>query len=236
MQITGTGIGAVISLLVMLLFSVLRAAERRKKSENGISGGELLNAIGFGLLPGIAVWKVFEQNTLLGKGIGLFDPVGEIPLVTEGGRFAVSRAEMILAAVCFAAVILWLILRKEDLPGNGDLLLTVLCVWGLLRAFTEGFREETILRVGRFNLTQILLLAAADISLAVWTVRLDAAQKSTAFSVLEWMAVLSCEAVMVLNTAEFLSAGSRIGDMAVNGGCVILCMLLILSAGKDSRS
>ena len=236
MRITGTGIGAVISLLMMLLFSCFRAAERRKKNNTGFSTVEIPDALGFGLLPGIAAWKVFEKSTVLGKGIELFDPVGEIPLITEGGRFAVSQAEVILAALCFAAMILWLIFRKEDLPGNGDLLLTVLCVWGLLRAFTEGFREETILRAGSINLTQIMLLAAADVSLAVWTVRMDAAQKNTAFSVLEWIAVLSCEAVMVLNTADVLSAGSRIGDMAVNAGCVILCMLLMLSSGKDSRS
>ena len=235
MRITGTGIGAVISLLVMLLFSGLRAVGRRKGNNAGFSTGEIPDAIGFGLLPGIAVWKIFEQGTLLGKGIGIFDPVGEIPLITEGGRFAVSRAEMILAAVCFAAVILWLILRKEDLPGNGDLLLTVLCVWGLIRAFTEGFREETILRAGRFNMTQILLLAAADMPLAVWTVRLDAAQKSTAFSILEWIAVLSCETVMVLNTSEYLSAGSRIGDLAVKTGSALLALILTLLVGGEVR-
>ena len=236
MRITGTGIGAIISLLIMLLFSVFRAAEIRKRNDAGFSTGKVPDAVGFGFLPGIAAWKIFEQGTLLGKGIEIFDPVGNIPFITEFGRFAVSRMEFLLAAVCFAAVVLWLILRKEEVPGNGDLLLTVLCVWGLLRAFTEGFREETILRAGSFNLTQILMFAAADISLAVWTVRLEAAQKSTAFSLLEWIAVLSCETVMVLNTADILSAGSMIGDMAVNAGCVILSMLLMLSSGKDSRN
>ena len=52
---------------------------------------------------------------------------------------------------------------------------------------------------------------------------------------LEWIAVLSCETVLILNNAGILSAGSRIGDMAVNAGCVILSMILMLSAGKDSR-
>ena len=47
--------------------------------------------------------------------------------------------------------------------------------------------------------------------------------------------MLSCETVLVLNTADVLSAGSRIGDMAVNAGCMALCMLLMLMAGKDSR-
>ena len=236
MQLTVTGIGAILALLTMVLFSGFRIPEARKRNGAELSTGDVLNAAGFGLLPGIAVWKVFERKTLLGTGVARFEPIGEIPVIIANGRFAVSRVEMILAAACFAAIILWLCLRKDELPGNGDLLLTVVCVWGLTRAFTEGLREETLLRAGNVNLTQILLLLAADIPLAVWTVRLEAAQKNTAASVLEWIAVLSCEAVLVLNTADVLSAGSRIGDLAVNAGCVTLCMLLSLPAGKDSRS
>ena len=85
------------------------------------------------------------------------------------------------------------------------------------------------------NLTQILMFLLADAAFAVWTVRLDATQKNTASSVLEWIAVLSCEAVTVLMTAGVLSAGSQIGDAAVAAGCLLLCMLLMLPAGMDSR-
>lgn len=236
MRITGTGIGAIVSLLTVLLFSGFRGIENRKRNGAGYSAGEILNDIGFGLLPGIAVWKVFEQKTMLGTGTASFEPIEQLPLLTENGTFMVSRAEMILAAVCFAGIVFWLMLRKDDIPGNGDLFLSVLCMWGLVRAFTEGLRETTLLRAGNVNLTQILLLAAADISLAVWTIRREAAQKNTAFSILEWIAVLSSEAVMVLNTADILSAGSGIGDLAVNAGCTVLCLLLILPAGKDSRN
>ncbi len=235
MHFTGTGIGMIAAFLAMLLFSALGMTEARAGSGSADSGRKIPDAVGFGLLPGIAVWKVFEQNTRLGTGITSSDPVSGIALITEGGRYAVSRAEMILAAVCFAGIILWMMQSRNELFGNGDLLLTVLCVWGLARAFTESFRENVLLREGIFNLSQILMLAAADVSMAVWTVRLEAAQKNTAISVLEWIAVLSCETVLILNNAGILSAGSRIGDMAVNAGCVILSMILMLSAGKDSR-
>ena len=236
MQFTGTGMGMIAAFLVMLMFSAFGMIEVRAERGSGVSGRAIPDAAGFGLLPGIAVWKVFEQNTRLGKGIMYSDPFSGFALITEEGRYAVSRAEMILAALCFAGIILWMMLRRDELHRNGDLLLTVLCVWGLTRAFTESFREEILLREGVFNLTQILMLAAADVSMAVWTVRLEAAQKNTAISVLEWIAILSCETVLVLNNAGILSAGSRIGNLAVNAGCVILSMTLMLSAGKDSRS
>ena len=235
MRITVNGAGAIISVLVLLLFAGFRIMETRKRTEE-ISSGEILNAIGFGILPGLAIWKIFEQYTVLGTGTESFDPIRELPLITEKGCFAVSRTEILLAALSFAAVVLWLSFRKDELPGNSDLLLTVLCVWGMLRAFTDGLRETTLLRAAGVNLTQIVMLLLADLSLTVWTVRLEAAQKNTAFAVLEWIAVLSAQAVMVLNTTGVLSAGSPVGDLVVNGGCMILCLLLILSAGKESRT
>ncbi len=232
---TATGAGAAISLLVFALFSGYRLMETRRRTEAEFSPGEILNAVGFGLLPGIGTWKVFEQHTRLGTGMEAFAPVSAVPLLSEDGKFAVSRAEILLAVLFFAAVLIWLAIRKDEIPGNGDLLFTVLCVWGLTRALTEGIRDTTLLRAGSVNMTQILMLILADISFGVWHVRLEAAQKNTAFAVLEWIAVLSAEAVMVLNTAGVLTAGSGIGDLAVNAGCTVLCLLMILSAGKDSR-
>ena len=235
MKLTATSVGIPAALAAFLLFAFLRLLETRKRTAVGTPSGKALNAAGFGLFPALAVWKLFEQATPLGKGIACFEPLGGIAFLAEDGRFAVSRAEMILACVCFAGLVLWLIIRREDLPANGDLFLTALCLWGLIRGFTEGFRGETLLRAGSVNLTQIMMLLLADLAFAVWTVRLDATQKNTAFSVLEWIAVLSCEAVTVLTTAGVLSAGSRIGDAAVGAGCMLLCLLLMLPAGMDSR-
>ena len=64
MWITVNGAGAIISLLVLLLFAGFRIMETRKRTEE-ISSGEILNAIGFGILPGLAIWKIFEQYTVL---------------------------------------------------------------------------------------------------------------------------------------------------------------------------
>ena len=61
-------------------------------------------------------------------------------------------------------------------------------------------------------------------------------QKSTAFTVLEWVIAVGCGIVMVLHTAGILTVGSAAADTAVNAGCTILSMLLILLAGKDSRN
>lgn len=236
LPVTVTGAGAILALLTALGFAYAWLRGCRRRDTHPFRAGNVMDAAGFGLLPGISVWKAFENSTFLGNGAAVFEPLGELFLFTAGGRFAVSRIELVLAAVAFAAVSFWMMMRKDPLPGNGDLLLTVLCAWGLFRAWTEFFRAYPLLQTGSVNLTQILFLAAADIPFAVWTAARNRTQKSTAFVTLEWIAVLSCETVMALNASGVLTAGSEIGDLAVSTGCAALCLLLVLLAGKDCRS
>ena len=236
LRITVTGAGAAVSFLVFLLFSFLWLAETPSQPENGTHRQKRLNAAGFGFFPAAAVWKIFEQHIWLSRGKSIFEPLPEIPYLTSEGFFAPSRIEFVLSLLCFAVLVAWLATRKADFPWNGDLLLTVVCTWGMLRVLTEEFRLYPLMAAGRVNIMQILMMAAADICLLVWTLRSDESmQKSTAFAVLEWIVVLSCETVIILNSAGVLTAGSMIGDLAVNTGCVILCLLLMLFSGKDSR-
>ena len=234
-RITLSGTGAGLAFLTMSLFASLRRRDLRKQGSTPLSAGDWMNSLGFGLLPGIAVWKMFEQYTARAKGVPVFEPLPELPVLTEGGCFASARIDLVFALLCFLAIVLWLMLRKEEISGNGDLLLTVLCVWGLVRALTEGYRAEPLFTAGIVNLAQIVLLVLADIPLAVWTVRTGAKEKSAAFAALEWFSVLSAETVMSLITSAVLSTGSAIGDLALRVGCVALSMVVILLAGADSR-
>ncbi len=236
MRLTVTGIGGALSFLTIMLFAALRFRDHRRRNEKSSGVGEKLNAVGFGLLPGAAVWKVFEQLTTLSRGKEVYEPLTPLPFLTEAGFFAPSRIELICSILFFAAVIAWLMLRKRELPGNGDLIMTVICAWGMFRTVTEMLRTDPLIRAGSVNVTQILFFAAADLCFAIWTRRKERIQKSTAYAVLEWIAVLSCQTVVVLNTAGVLSAGSMIGNLAVCTGCAVLGTLLILLSGKDSRT
>ena len=236
LRITVTGIGAGLALLTFLLFATLKAADLRRQGGENRIGGVRMDAVGFGLLPGIAVWKIFEQSLFLAQGKKVFEPLPEFPYLTAEGYFAPSRIEMILAVLIFTWIVIWLSARKRDLTGKGDLLLTVVCVWAMVRVLTEEYRAVPLITAGNVNLIQLLLLAGADVCLLIWTIRNEETeQRSTAFSVLEWITVLSCEAVLILNAAGVLTAGSQIGDLAVKAGCVILCLLLMMFSGKDCR-
>ncbi len=223
------------ALFMILLFSLLWVLDIRKRSTDRLTAGHWVNAAGFGLMPGIAAWKAFDAFAgNAGTGKPLFQPIRDIPWITADGRFVPGRIEFCAAVLLLAGMIIWLIVRKKDMPGNGDVLITVLCLWGAVRSVTEGLRSEPP-RTGPFSLVILLAAAVELICLAVWTIRREHKQKSAVMTVLEWTAVAGCGALILLQEAGILSMGSEIADFAASVGCALLAAALILSSGKDSR-
>ena len=230
-----TQIGLAAGLTMILLFAVLWILVVRKRAEGKRKTGDWINAIGFGLLPGIAAWKPFEQYTAV-RTIGkeLFEPLTPVAWLTENGRFVPCRLEFCAAAAAFMLIALWLIMRRERIPGNGDLLLTVLCIWGAVRSVTECLRQETI-RVGPVNAVLLAAVATEILCMGIWTVRRGRKEKSAGLTIPEWVAATACGVVIILQEAEVLSLDSPIANLAVTVGCGLLGMTLILMTGKDSR-
>ena len=227
--------GIVATVFMILLFSALWALDARKRSTGRLTAGHWSNAVGFGLLPGFAVWKAFDAFAgKTGNGKLLFQPIRDFPWITADGRFVPGRIEFCAAVLLLAGLITWLIVRKKDIPGNGDVLITVLCLWGAVRSVTEGLRSEPP-RIGPFSLVILLAAAAELICLAVWTVRRGQKQKSAVMTALEWTAVAGCGVLILLQEAGILSMGSEIANLAASAGCALLTAALILSAGRDSR-
>ena len=227
--------GLGMALFMIFLFSALWVLDARKRNAVRLTAGHWINAAGFGLLPGIAVWKAFDAFAGdTGNGKLLFQPIRDIPWITADGRFVPGRIEFCAAMLLLAGLIIWLIVRKKDIPGNGDVLITVLCMWGAVRSVTEGLRSEPP-RTGPFSLVILLAAAAELICLAVWTMRREQKQKSAVMTALEWTAVAGCGALILLQEAGILSMGSEIANFAASSGCALLTAVLILSTGRDSR-
>lgn len=223
--------------LVLLLFTLLWLREVRIVSREKIGTGNWMNGAGFGLLPALTAWKIFEPYLgihAMSAGKQVFDPFGAIPVITRDGYFVPERIELIAAIVSFLFVLIWLICRKELLPGNGDLLLTVICIWSAIRTASETLRGAP-LRVAGISVMIVLYTALEIAVMTVWTIRRGRKQKNAAMTAVEWLAFLGCCTVIILQDAEVLSMGSRIANLVVSIGCSILNAVLILSAGKDSR-
>ena len=212
------------AVLVALVFAGLWYFAHRKRPLSGWA-----NALGFGLLPAAAVWKIFESFSEAGVGRAVDEPLPLLPWVTENGAYMPARLEFILAAAAFCGVCLWLILRKEEIKGNGEVLLTSLCLWSGIRVFTVRLRLEPN-RILQYVYAGLILFC-----LACWTAKRIRRCAGKGRSIADWIAVLICTAMIVLTSEGILSVGSGIGDLAVVFGCAALEVLLTLLCGSDER-
>ncbi len=232
---TLTGLAAAI--LVFFLFGFLWIRETRKNSREKLTAAIILDAAGFGLFPGLAVWKIFEPYCRLGfmsRGKALFDPLGPVFFLTQEERFAPERIELAAILISFAGMVIWMMIRRQALPGNGDVFMTVICIWSVIRIVTETLRENA-LRIQEISVFMLCAIAAETAVMAIWTIRRGKRQKNAALTMLEWAAILACGVICILQDIRVLSMGSPIVNLIVTAGCCILTAALILSAGKDSR-
>ena len=220
--------GIAAALLILILFTLLRKAIVKQASSETKTLMKWLDGIGFGLLPSIAVWKIFE-SVYDGAGRAVIEPLPRIPWLTENGRFLPCNIETAAALLCFAGLCLWLMFRKNELAGKGDLLIVSLCLWAGIRVITESFREAPD------NVLRYVYCAVILICLAVWTVRQQKSPHAKQRAAGSWLAAVLCTAMIVLTASGTQSVGSAIGDLAVITGCAVLIVLLTLLSGSDGR-
>lgn len=220
---------AAVSLAVILLFTALWLAERKKRTGRAASFGEWMNGIGYGLLPAAAVWKAFEHMMRSGSGSEVAEPLPPVPWLTENGLYCPCRIEMSAALLCFIGLSLWLMLRKSEPENRGDLLLVALCLWASVRIVTEDFRPSA------GNIVRYIYCSAVMLCLFWWTVRRNRIRLSPARTAADWVAAVFCTGIIAVTAEGILSVGSRIGDLAVIAGCAVLEAALTLIAGSDCR-
>lgn len=231
-SLTLEGIGLTVSIVTFLVFELLWNWNAKKRGGKKPVGGRWANAMGFALLPAIAVWKAFEDHAAAGRGIPVEAPLPALPFVTREGIWRPCRLEMILAVIVFFCLCLWLIIRKKELPGNEDLLLIVFCLWGCVRSVTQSFHTTEVVFPGFIQLLSILLML---IPLAWWLIRRFRQQKTVLQTVLDGGGGLACGVILWITSRGILSVGSNIGNLALIAGCAIILCVITLLAGRDTR-
>ena len=221
-------------ILLLLLFGGFWAGLRRRRLH--LKGaGEWMNALGFGLLPALAVYKAFEPYTPVGSaGREVFDPLPEADWVTANGRFVPGRIEMILLLAAFIGLCLWMMIRKRDLGSHGDVMGISLTLWAGIRTVTEGFRAESQLDLGSWRVIYLACLAASLLWMMLWTGKRQKRIKNTSQTVLYWFVWVICCAALWTTISGTLSVGSEIGDLAVVTGCAAARAAASLATGAES--
>ena len=226
--VTVTGVYAVISALVLILFMSLWLFGRKKKTGLPIFAGQVMNGIGFGLLPSLAVLKAF-QSVSMNAGIKVCEPLPMLRWVTRDGCFLPGRIETAAALTAFLILALWLIVRKTELPDNGDLLMISVCVWAAIRMVTENIRSEPQ------DLFRYASSATMLACMALWTIRRAKSTRVPGRMIADLLAAAICIAIHMVTAKGILSAGSEIGDLAVKAGSSLLLLMLTLIVGGDVR-
>lgn len=224
--ISGAGTG--LAVLVLLLFSDGWIGQRKRWGK-AVFPVSLFQGIGYGLLPAIAVFKAFAHFTSSGIGKPVPEGIGQFPWLTAEGNYLPCRLEMILALICFGAMTLWLILRREELPENGDLLFVSLTLWAACRLVTETFRGPEGIRIPVCIAAAVLLIC-----LLVWTGRAFRHKQNTGYAGICIPVFLVFTAGIFLQDAGILSVNTR-ADLAIRIVCVLLVMKAVLCMGRVSR-
>ena len=226
--VTVTGAYAALSIAVMILFMSVWLVGRKKRTGKEIFAGQVMNGIGFGLLPALSVLKAF-QDIRTGTGAHVFEPLPLCRWITENGYFMPCRIELAAAAGSFILMCLWLIIRKSEMPDNGDLLMTAVCIWAAIRLVTEDFRSEP---QDLFRYASCITLSGCMI---LWSARRTRMIHAAARMAADLLAIGICIAVNLITAKGILSVGSSIGDFAVKTGTAVLALLLTLMAGGEIR-
>ena len=135
----------------------------------------------------------------------------------------------------FLIMCLWMMIRKNDLPPNGDLLGVSMTLWAGIRTATESLRTESQLSFGDWRAVYLAALASVLIWMIVWTSRRRKRIKNTSQIILYWLVMLLCTAALWATVSGTVSTGSGIGDLAVSAGCGTFLAAAVLTAGGESR-
>ena len=235
LRLSVIGCGAGLSLITILLFAGGWIGVRNRKDPEGRGPGRRMDGLGFGLLPGILVWKIFERHTLLGRGAPAPAEFGGEGWLISGGFWLPGRLEIIAAGTLFAAVVLWLALRKEDLPDRGDLAGVSLGAWSAARMVTESFRAEQISLLGETRIVGWLAAGVMALLLIVWTYRAFRQNQNTgyAFACVPVFAVSVAGIVLIQN--QVLRIGIPAADLAAQICFALLAAKSLLCMARVSR-
>lgn len=234
LNISVTGIGAGLSLISLLAFANGWIGVRKR---NGSAGGAGLiwDGLGFGLLPSLAVWKCFEQMTVLGRGNAVPEGLAQNPWLTEGGNWQPCRIELVLALALFACLVIWLMLRRSALPENGDLMGVSCAMWCAVRLVTDGFRMEQLPLMGNARISGWLFAGIMLIVLILWSGRAMRMHQKTGYMLACWPVLLAAVAVMVLTRNQIIRTGNAVADMIMICCAALLGLKAVLCMGRVTR-
>lgn len=245
LEVTVAMIGIPVALIFWAVMALIFGKMYRKtvwaETLSGTKTGKRLNALGFGLLPSLAVFGLFTEGTE--NALGRISHSGWLKdtLLTaanEEGRivYRTGRIATVGLLLLFALLVLWLALRRERIPDNGDVLLVAVTELGGLITVMSLLSAEDSIRIGNIPLQAIIGFALMLIPLTVWTVRNGKQKKNTVLTVACWTVfILAAAAIAVREYTDWFGT-ETLTRTAIRTGATLLAAKAVLSPGRAERS
>lgn len=207
-------------------------AERWQRLRRGV----LLDGVGLAAPAALVLERLMERST----GMGVGRPViGSLPglftMLDESGQLvhAVYRDEMLVAALIFAAVCLWLVLCRRPIP-SGDVLLVFLTLFGCAQVLLESLRNDGHMVVHFVRIQQVIAVVLPVIALGVWSRRLSGHQKRGRIVGL-WIVVLAAIGVGIRQEFAIDASENLWLDYGVMALMLALIAVVTLTCGRAAR-
>ena len=244
-EVTTVMLGIPVALIFWLVMALIWNGIFRKtvwaETLTGTRNGKRLNAIGFGLLPALAVFLLFTEGTewMIGRvsNSGWLKDTLFTVVNTEGqSAYRLGRFAVIGLIILFALLVLWLTMRRERIPDNGDVLLTAMTELGGLVTVMETLCRTDSTRMGPVPVMLIAGLILILIPLTVWTARNGRKKKNTAFIAVCWTVFLiSAAAIAVREYTGYLGTDT-VTRAAIRTGACLLAVKAAFCLGRVERN
>ena len=150
--------------------------------------------------------------------------------------YTVSRIEVIGLLLLFALLVLWLALRRERIPNNGDIFWVALTELGGFCLLTDILYENAQVRIGEVPVLVVTGAALILLPLIVWTAVNAKKKKNTALVIACWAVYLVAMVAIFLRERTQLLGTESLTLAAVRTGASLLAVKAALCAGRVGRA
>lgn len=244
-EVTIMMLGIPVALIVWLIMFLIWSGMYKKTiwagTLEGTGAGKRLNAAGFGLLPALAVFRLFTVKTELARGrishSGWLKDTAFTMLNGDGQTvYCLALISTVGLLLLFALLVLWLALRKERIPDNGDVLWTSVTGLGALMIVISTIAREDGLKLGNMPVQVWIGFLLIMIPLLVWAVRNGRQKKNTAYIIVCTAVFFLTAAVVAVREYSELLGNETVTLTAIRTGASLLAVKATLCLGRVSRN
>lgn len=220
-----------IGLVCAVLFPLVPGLILRAKGICGFAG-----ALGIALLPAVAIMCLFGAGTPADEGVPMHLAfLKGTWFASNRETWAVLHLESVILLLLFAALMLWIVLRKTDIAPDRDILFVALTLLGAEQVALGRLHAGEFMTVGAFGILQPAGAFLMLLCMLLWSLRVLRRGGHGGLTLVCWLVFLIGLTPQALRMLTGLTAGHLLYDELILWGCLLLSLKAVLCMGRVSR-